>query len=162
LQLLDYINPKCVRVGLASPDKDAALRIMVDLAVEQGLVRDGKLLMHAVKAREEVVSTGIGNGVAIPHADLPEIESPQLAVGVFPGGVDYDALDEEPVHVVFLLMGTPRTPGLHMRILALIARLCKDPGFARGLSRAERPEDVLSILGRIESKHWNSSGQESS
>lgn len=153
LHLLDYINPKCVRVGLVSRNKDAAIRLMVDLAVQEGLVGDGSRFLEAVKAREEVVSTGIGNGVAIPHADAPEIKRPQLAVGVFPEGVDYDALDEEPVHVVFLLMGTPRTPGLHMRILALIARLCKDPDFARSLSRAERAEEVLSTLTRIEARH---------
>lgn len=153
MHLKDYINPRCVRVGLVSQSKETTLRLMVDLVVQEGLVADGERFLEAVRAREEVVSTGIGNGVAIPHADVPGIERPQLAVGVFPEGVDYDALDEEPVHVVFLLMGTVRTPGLHMRILALIARLCKDPDFARSLSRTERVEDVLSTLDRIESRH---------
>jgi mannitol/fructose-specific phosphotransferase system IIA component (Ntr-type) len=151
VRLLDYIDPACVGVGLPSEDKDGALRTLVGLVVGHGLAQDSERLLVALKQREEVVSTGIGNNVAIPHADLPEIEIPRLALGIFPDGVDFDAVDAEPVHIVFLLLGTPRTPGLHMRILARIARLSKDAEFSR-LRHAERPEDALSTLARIEAR----------
>ena len=111
MRLTDYIDPSCVRAGLESRDKDSTLKTMVDLVGDEGLIGDRASLLDALKHREEVVSTGIGNRVAIPHADLPEIEKPRLALGVFPEGVDFDSLDEEPVQVVFLLLGTPRTPG---------------------------------------------------
>ena len=153
MRLLDYIDPQCVVVGLSSPDKKSTLNIMVDIVVEQGLVKDGKRLMEALQQRETVVSTGIGNNIAIPHADLPEISSPRLALGVFPQGVDFDSLDEEPVYVVFLLLGTPRTPGLHMKILARIARLSKDADFAAGLRKALQPDQLLTVLEQIESHH---------
>jgi mannitol/fructose-specific phosphotransferase system IIA component (Ntr-type) len=153
LRLLDYIDPQCVVVGLSSPDKKSTLSIMVDMVVEQGLVKGHKRLMEALQQREKVVSTGIGNSVAIPHADLPEISSPRLALGVFPQGVDFDSLDEEPVYIVFLLLGTPRTPGLHMKILARIARLSKDAEFTSGLREARQPDQLLTILEQIESRH---------
>ena len=153
MRLTDYIDSSCVRVGLHSGDKESTLKIMVDLVGDEGLVRDRKALMKALKQREEVVSTGIGNSVAIPHADLPEIEKPRLALGVFPQGVDFDSLDEEPVQVVFLLLGTPRTPGLHMKILARIARLSKDEDFASGLSQAGGADGVLARLKELEARH---------
>jgi mannitol/fructose-specific phosphotransferase system IIA component (Ntr-type) len=153
VRLIDYIDPGCVSVGQGARDKDSTLRIMVDLVTKSGLVESRDSLMTALKQREEVVSTGIGNSVAIPHADLPDIKEPRLAVGVFPDGVDFDALDEEPVYVVFLLLGTPRTPGLHMKILARIARLSKDAEFASGLRAASGVDDVLKTLRLLEARH---------
>ena len=151
MHLIDHLDRGCVAVGLKAKDKTEALELLVDLAVRREIVRDPARLLAALQHREDVVSTGIGNGVAIPHADLPEIELPRLALGIFPDGVDFQALDEETVTVIFLLLGTPRTPGLHMKILARIARLSKDPEFAH-LRRAERTEDALAILERIEAR----------
>ena len=93
MRLLEYLEPECVCVGLESGDKTSTLERMVDLVIQQGLVKNRDQLMASLSHREEVVSTGIGNGIAIPHADLPEIESPRLALGIFPNGVDFDALD---------------------------------------------------------------------
>ena len=126
---------------------------MVDLVSRNGLVKDRDQLLAALRRREEVVSTGIGNRIAIPHADLPEIQSPCLALGIFPEGVDFDSLDEESVYVVFLLLGTPKTPGLHMKILARIARLSKNVEFASGLVSAGQAENVLARLKEFEAKH---------
>jgi len=153
LQLLDYLDRECVCVDSTPGDKASVLRRMVALVVKRGLVESEDRLLAALEHREEVVSTGIGNGVAIPHADLPEIEVPRLALGVFPEGVDFDALDEEPAYVVFLLIGTPRTPGLHMKILARIARLSKDKDFCEGLRGAGTAQEVLDVLARIEARH---------
>ncbi len=153
LRLLDYLDPECVCVDLSSTDKESTLRLMVDLVVGKGVAEEAERLLGALRQREEVVSTGVGNGVAIPHADLPGVRTPRLALGVFPDGVDFDALDEEPVYVVFLLLGTPRTPGLHMKILARIARLSKDRDFSEGLRSARTSRDALAILERVEARH---------
>ena len=140
-------------MGLTSSDKDATLRLMVDLVGKRHPIQNPQDLLDALRRREEVVSTGVGNGVAIPHADMPGMDTPRLALGIFPQGVDFEALDEEPVYIVFLLLGTPRTPGLHMKILARIARLSKDEEFSEGLRRAQSPEDALRILESVESRH---------
>lgn len=140
-------------MDLTPGDKASTLRRLVGLVVNRGLVESEGRLLEALRQREEVVSTGIGNGVAIPHADLPEVETPHLALGVFPEGVDFETLDEEPAYIVFLLIGTPRTPGLHMKILARIARLSKDEDFRAGLRAARNEEEVLDLLARIEARH---------
>jgi mannitol/fructose-specific phosphotransferase system IIA component (Ntr-type) len=151
LHLLDYLNAEAIAVGLEQRTKREALELLVGL-VEPRIPQLGReRLLEAILHRENVVSTGIGNHVAIPHADLPEIETPLLALGVFPDGIDFDSVDEEPVTLVFLLLGTPRSPGLHMKILARIARLSKDPEFEE-LERAASGEEVLRILSRIEGR----------
>ena len=152
MRLLDYLEADCVGIGLGNRAKTEALQTMVDLVEHRLPAGDRRRLLEAILQRERVVSTGIGNHVAIPHADLPEIETPRLALGIFPEGVDFESVDEEPVKLVFLLLGTPRTPGLHMKILARIARLSKDPEF-EALERAGSREEVLEILGRIEERH---------
>jgi len=153
LQLLDYLDRDCICVDGTPGDKASTIKRLVGLVVRQGHVESEERLLEAIQHREDVVTTGIGNGVAIPHADLPEIEVPLLALGVFPEGVDFEALDEEPAYVVFLLIGTPRTPGLHMKILARIARLSKDEEFCSGLRAARSAQEVLDVLARIEARH---------
>lgn len=153
VKLADHLASDCVAVQLPSTDKRGTLQTMVDLVSERGLIQDPENFMQALLHREEIVSTGVGNGVAMPHADVPDLSVPRLALGVFPEGVDFEALDEEPVYVVFLLMGTPKTPGLHMKILARIARLSKDPDFFRNLRSATKNADILSALNAAESGH---------
>jgi mannitol/fructose-specific phosphotransferase system IIA component (Ntr-type) len=153
LRIIDYLDIDSVRVGLEAEDKASTLDRMVGIALERKLVHNRKDLTRALHLREEVVSTGIGRGIAIPHADLPEIEAPKLILGIFPEGVDFDSLDDEPVHLVFLLLGTPRTPELHMKILARIARLSRDSDFTEGLPACRTVAEVLSILERVEARH---------
>jgi mannitol/fructose-specific phosphotransferase system IIA component (Ntr-type) len=153
LQILDYLDRDSIAVGLSCAGKAAALDLMVDLAVSSGKVDNADALMTALRRREAIVSTGVGNGVAIPHADVPELTEPRLAMGVFPEGVDFESLDEAPVFVVFLLLGTPRTSGLHMKILARIARLSKDPAIFRELRASQDADAALRVLEAIESRH---------
>lgn len=152
MQLTDYLDRESVAVGLTARTKTEALELLVDIVTRRELVEDRERLLTALRQRENVVSTGIGNGVAIPHADLPEIDGPRLFLGVFPEGVDFQALDEGTVTTVFLLLGTPRTPGLHMKILARIARMSKHPEF-KDLCRCASAEDALALLQRLDARH---------
>jgi len=131
----------------------AGLGRIVERVIENGLADEPGRLLQAILFRESIVTTGIGGGIAIPHADVPGLEKPRLALAVYPDGLDFDALDEDPVHVVFLLLGTPGTPGLHMKILARIARLSKDPGLREGLRTCSDPDEAVALIWRIEANH---------
>jgi mannitol/fructose-specific phosphotransferase system IIA component (Ntr-type) len=152
VRILDYIAPGAVHPGLRAATKDQSLDLLCELAQSGGAVADAGSLRKALEHRENIVTTGIGRGIAIPHADLPEITEPRLLLGLFPEGVDFDSLDEEPVTTVFLLLGTPRTPGVHMKILARIARLAKDDELPE-LCKCADSGEALSLLGRIEERH---------
>jgi len=148
-----HLAPGCVRTHLSGRIKQDALDALVDTLIGTHTVSvDREALLRAVIQREEIVSTGIGKGIAIPHAHLAGIAKPVVALGVFPEGLDFQAMDEQPVQLVFLLLGNPEDPGLHMRVLARIARLGKDSEFVEELCAAPGPEEAVEVIRRAETR----------
>ena len=92
------------------------------------------------------MSTGVGNGLGIPHGKLPEAKRSLLALGVSKEGSDYDALDEQPVYIVVTIFAQVNDPGQHIEILAEISRLFSLPGFASRLREAKSGEEVISLI----------------
>ncbi|MDP2482734.1 MAG: PTS sugar transporter subunit IIA, partial [Candidatus Palauibacterales bacterium] len=107
----------------------------------------------ALLAREKILSTGIGHGIAIPHAISASIPEPQVIVGVSPDGADYDSMDGEPVHVFFVLLSPPDRAGHHTRLLARIARLGRDPAFVEGLRSCDDGRTVIETIAEYERMH---------
>ena len=122
----------------------------VALTLEPDMERE--VLLRALADREAVVTTGIGRGMAIPHADLPTVPDPMLCLGVFPQGVEFESLDEEPVSVMFLLLGTGREPKVHLQLLSDIARLSKEPRLLPRLLGANNEGGVLDFLQEVAEK----------
>ena len=150
--LLEHLRPEGIALDLEARTKPQALARMVDvaLALEPGLNRS--VLMEALAAREAVVTTGIGRGMAIPHADLPAVPKPMLCLGIFPAGVDFDSLDDEPVCAAFLLLGTGRDPNIHMQLLSDIAKLSKEPRLLPQFLAANTGAQVFDFLQEIAEK----------
>lgn len=101
--------------------------------------------------REEVMSTGIGHGIAIPHARLESVAEIRLALVRYPEGIDFDALDHKPVFLAFGVIGPPQGTGLHVKLLARIARLVKEGPAVGELLEATSVEGVLDVLRRRDS-----------
>ena len=110
-------------------------------------------LLAALLAREKVLSTGIGHGIAIPHAISSSIPEPQVLIGICPRGADYQSMDGEPVHVFFVLLSPPDRASHHTRLLARIARLGRDPAFVEGLRSCDDPAAALEHIARYERTH---------
>ena len=106
--------------------------------------------MNALLERERIGSTGIGNGVAIPHAKSTSIKTLCAAMGTSQAGIEFDSVDGQPVHLVFLVLAEANNPGPHVATLAEIARLLQLPGFYRRILSAPTPKAVLSILNEEE------------
>ena len=96
--------------------------------------------------REALGSTGIGQGVAIPHCKLEALKEQVAALGISPKGLEFDALDGEPVNIVFLLVAPMDASGNHLKALAKISRLLKDKFFRQALRDAKSPEELLRII----------------
>jgi mannitol/fructose-specific phosphotransferase system IIA component (Ntr-type) len=103
-------------------------------------------VLDALYERESKGSTGIGGGVAIPHARHPEVEKGVLAVGIAPDGIEFEAVDEEPVYLVFLLLGAPDKPSQTIEALADIGILVQIPHVYDNLVAADSAEEVISII----------------
>jgi PTS system fructose-specific IIC component len=148
--LWQILEPSCVALHLAAGGKAEALEELAGLLVKAGRIRDGAALLESLQVRERKVSTGVGEGIALPHCASPELASPVLAVARKPEGLDFEALDGKPVRLLFLLVGQKDKPAAQLRLLARLARLLREPAFPAALLAAESPEAVRELFRRAE------------
>ncbi len=146
MRLRDLLDESVVKVPLESLDKEECFEELVDLLVRAGRLSDRDTALEAILDREAKGTTGIGQGVAIPHGKSAAVTKLTAALGTSPDGIEFDAVDDESVHVVFLLLAPENDPGPHVRALAEIARLVQTPGFYRKLTEAGSAEEALDIL----------------
>ncbi len=146
MRLRDMLDESSVKVGLESLDKEECIEEMVEVLVRAGRVADRAKVIEAVRRRESEGSTGIGNGVAVPHGKCAGLSGTVLAVGVSRGGIEFDAVDDRPVNVVFLIAASATEPGRHLQMLAEVVRLIRIPGLCAKLVSAETPKAVLDLL----------------
>ena len=150
MKLCDLLDAASVKVDLVSTDKEEAIAELVDLLARAERISDRAGVFDAVMAREAQQTTGIGGGVAVPHAKHESIERLTASLGISRDGIDFDAVDGKPVNVVFLIMARVNDPGPHIQALAEIARLLQVPGFFRKLVDAESSDEVLSVIAAEE------------
>jgi len=131
--------------------KDAVIEGLVDSLVEAEVVTDKGRMVQDIRARERVLSTGIGGGIAVPHAQSPGALRLALALGRLAAPIDFEALDERPVQLVFMVVG-PEERGGFIRVLARISRLLYSGDLQRSLLKARTPQEALSCIRREESR----------
>ncbi len=151
MQLQQIFNPRCIKVGLESEDKDELFEELVELLDrEAGKSFPRAAVLGAIRDREAKMSTGIKKGIALPHGKVQGLSGLKGAIGIAHRGLDYDSLDGEPVYLVFLLVSSPEESELHLSALKRLAGLLDDPEFYTQLLRAETPERAFSILKSYE------------
>jgi len=125
--------------------------MMVDAAASRGAIPDAPDALHRLLERERTMSTGLGGGVAVPHAKTEKVRNQVVAMARISDGVDFKAIDGKPVYLVFMLLGPPDSTRQHVDLLARIAYLVKAPGIIDSMRNAVTPAQILDIL-RIESR----------
>jgi PTS system nitrogen regulatory IIA component len=148
--LTELLTPDRIKIPLASSTKDELLREMVDVIGEATPLRDRAAVLRAVQEREAVLSTGIGNGVAIPHGKSASVPALVLAAGVTPEGVDFEALDGRPVNLFFLLVGPESAAGEHVKALSRISRLLRRDSFRARLVSAASADEFYAVIAEAE------------
>ena len=144
--LTDLLSLERVRIPLRARTKDDLLSELVEV-VSSGLPASATpQLLAAVRDREQVLSTGIGQGVAIPHGKTPVVDQLRVAAGVTSGPVDFDALDGEPVRLCFMLVGPESAAGAHVRALSRISRLLRRAPLRDALLAAGTPDEFLRLV----------------
>jgi len=151
LLLTELLTPDRIRVPLAAVDKPGVLGELTTLLAERA-GRDPAPLLTAVLEREAVLSTGIGHGIAIPHAKTPEVVGLSLVCGSSPIGVPFDALDGEPVRLFFLLIGPENAAGEHVKALSRIARLVRRQNVRDALLAATTPDEFHRVMVEAEER----------
>jgi PTS system nitrogen regulatory IIA component len=151
LLLTELLTPDRIRVPIHAGDKPGVLRELTHLLAERAQV-DPAPLLSAVLEREAVLSTGIGHGIAIPHAKVAAVGDLSLVCGSHPTGIDFDALDGAPVRLFFLLIGPESAAGQHVKALSRIARLVRREAVREALMQAETPAEFNQLLVEAEER----------
>lgn len=146
MRLQDYIAPELIATAVPAGDKEGLLGHLVDLLVQSGRVRDSEALMREIQKRERVMSTGIGGGIAIPHALSDDLEQLAMVFGHPAAPMDFQALDSKPVDLVFMLVGPKSATSLYVKLLARLSRLLQRESFKERLRRATAAEEVLAAF----------------
>jgi len=151
MRLTDILSPDCVKVPMSATDKPGAIREMVELVHAAGKVQDPQAMLEATLQREATRTTGIGNGLAIPHGKCSAVKELVMAIGKPAQPIDFDSIDGQPVTTVIFLASPPDKTGPHIQALARISRLMTEPSFRQALDAATTSEQVYQLIAEHES-----------
>jgi PTS system fructose-specific IIC component len=150
MSLYQLLETDCIVAHLEAETKDGAIEELVDVLDRAGRINDRNAVLDAVMERESAMSTGLENGLAVPHGKSGAVSTLTAALGVKPEGLDFDSADGKPTTVVFLLIAELNNPGPHVRALAQVARLMSDPALRSALIKAKTPEEIREAIKQRE------------
>jgi fructose-specific phosphotransferase system IIA component len=158
MKFADFISREAIRADLAAEDKEGVIREMVQTLLDAGRLKpdEQESIVKAILKREELGSTGIGRGVAVPHTKHPSVDQLVGTVAVSHSGVDFNSLDGEKVQLLFLLISPPDRPGDHLRALENISRQLRDETFCRFLKRSKTADDIRQLLDEADNNQFGS------
>lgn len=158
MKFADFISVKAIRADLTADDKPTVIEELVQSLLDAGEVdpEEKNDIIAAILKREELGSTGIGRGVAVPHTKHPSVQKLVGTVGVSSDGVDFNSLDGEKVQLFFLLVSPPERPGDHLRALENISRQLRDDTFCRFLKQSKTTEDIQQLLEEADNNQFAS------
>ncbi|HER62556.1 MAG TPA: PTS sugar transporter subunit IIA [Desulfobacteraceae bacterium] len=152
MKIADFLNASAIADDLKARGKNDVLAELTDTIVHADKSLDRDEVMRVLQEREKLGSTGIGDGVAIPHGKLKNISNLLISFGRSRDGVDFDSMDGKPAHLFFLLIAPEESVGIHLKTLARISKLLKNPAVRQRLLQAENAGDIYSIILEEEEK----------
>ncbi|MBX3423200.1 MAG: PTS sugar transporter subunit IIA [Pirellulaceae bacterium] len=156
MKFSDFISTQSICAELSSTDKPSVIAELVDSLVKAGNIAeaDRDEIIKAIMKREDLGSTGIGRGIAVPHTKHQGVAKLVGTVGVSSGGVGFDSLDGEKVQLFFLLVSPPDRPGDHLRALENISCQLRDETFCRFLKQSKSAEDIVQLLEEADNNQF--------
>jgi PTS system nitrogen regulatory IIA component len=153
MKIMDFLNKKAISADIKAKNKEGVIKELVDLLVDTGVIKNKKEdIIKILMTRETLGSTGIGQGVGIPHGKTPYVKSLVAAFGLSKKGIDFESLDGEPTYIFFLLLAPEESAGPHLKALARISRLLKDKYVREMLKKAQSEKDIINIINNEDLK----------
>jgi fructose-specific phosphotransferase system IIA component len=150
MNVLEVLNIDCVIVPLAAHDKRSAVEELVDALTASGAVADAESIKSVVWQREQQRSTGIGEGLALPHGKSPAVKRIAMAIGKPARPMEYDSIDKKPVRLIVLLVSPPESVSEHIQALGRVSRLMTNPEFRESLYQASSAEALYDLFRKAE------------
>lgn len=156
MKFADFVSREAVKADLVADEKEGVIRELTQSLLDAGKIAPNEYesIVKAILKREELGSTGIGRGVAVPHTKHPGVDRLVATVGVSSEGVDFNSLDGEKVQLLFLLISPPDRPGDHLRALENISRQLRDDTFCRFLMQSKNADEILQLLDEADNNQF--------
>ncbi|MBP3335571.1 MAG: PTS sugar transporter subunit IIA [Ruminiclostridium sp.] len=154
MRIVDLLSKDSILLNGAPKSKAEAIDMLVDLQVKGGNISDREIYKQGILAREEKGSTAVGEGIAIPHAKSSAVTAPSLAAMTVPGGVDYEALDDEPSDVLFMIAAPDTNADVHLEVLSRLMTLLMDEDFRENLLSAKDVDEFLAVIDKAEKEKY--------
>src|SRR5512141_1589199 len=152
MKIVEFLRPDCVIGNLTGKTGQAVLSELCR-PLAQSQRADGQRLLETLLEREKLGSTGIGEGVAIPHGKVPNLPGLMASFGRSVPGVDYRAIDGKPTHLFFALFAPENSAGAHLKALARISRIFKTPAFREAILKAPSAEEIYRLIEAEDAKY---------
>jgi mannitol/fructose-specific phosphotransferase system IIA component (Ntr-type) len=152
MKICHFLEKDHILLDLKTRSKQELLKEMVEKMKLRGLILNDEAVLNDLLRREAVSSTGLEQGIAVPHTLTDEVKKPLVTMALIKDGMDFDAVDQKPTYVLVLLLGPKNDPGLQLRILAHICRLVKETPIVEKLKKTDSAEEICSIFKREEGK----------
>jgi len=146
MKLSEIFKPQFIIIDLKAHDKKGVLEELSQVITEQEISLNKGILLQVLLERERLGSTGIGDGIALPHGKLRELDKLLISFGRSINGLDFDSIDEQPAYLFFLLLAPENSAGVHLKSLAKISKMLKDGSFRQRLMGAKTREEIYRII----------------
>ena len=146
MKLSDYLCEDGILMDLTGGNKKEIIHNLVRLLTNTVEIKDTNDIVHKLEEREELKTTGIGSGIAIPHCKSGEMTDVQIVVGISKEGIDFESLDNKPAHFFFLLVAPEKGGAEHLKASAKIVRLFREESFRESLLSMNKPSEVLAFI----------------
>lgn len=147
MKLMDFLIPDAIEPDMSSTTKTDAIMELVALLKRSGTIAEEDAVAKVVLEREELGSTGIGEGIAVPHGKSDAVDRVIAAFGRSEKGINFESVDKQPVHLLFLLVAPIDSAGPHLMALARISRILKNRDFRKSLENAKDKSEILEMFG---------------
>jgi nitrogen PTS system EIIA component len=152
VKILDFLCDRCIIPDLNTKSKEDALANLAKRAAEIEPALNQDAVLSVLNEREQLGSTGIGGGVAIPHGKLPELDHMLILVGRSPGGIPFDAMDNGPVHIMFILLAPDKSATPYLRLLAQVSRVLKTQEVYQRIMEAPDALSIKKVINEIDGR----------
>jgi len=153
MKILDYLKEEWIITDLQGTDKASVLRELASVLVKPCKVGSLEDLLQVLLQREKLESTGIGDGIAIPHGRLKKLKDFYISFGRSTKGIDFDSIDGKPSHLFFLVMAPENSAVNNLKLLGRIVTLLKDPSFRKQLMEAHSHQELFSFISEEDEKY---------
>ncbi|MCG8336952.1 MAG: PTS sugar transporter subunit IIA [Proteobacteria bacterium] len=151
----EFLIPECIRVDMECNSKDDLLKELVELQFNAHPEVDRNETILSLYEREELLSTGIGEGIAIPHARVSSCKSISVSFGLLKKGINFNSLDSKPVRIVLLILFPKDKVNLQLRFLARVSRVLQHRALHDELYQSKSPEEVIKVFQQYEEQHFH-------